>query len=65
VHGLLSIHLKSNDFGIIGGWGECFKKILITLQSDFHRMMTEWLEECHSQLKLEKDSISECIFSLD
>jgi hypothetical protein len=64
VHGLLSIHLKSYDFGIIDEWGECFKKVLITSQSDFHRMMTEQLEECHSQIKAETDFISECVFSL-
>jgi hypothetical protein len=27
-------------------------------------MMTEQLEECHSQIKAETDFISECVFSL-
>jgi hypothetical protein len=29
VHGLLSIHLNSYDFGIIEEWRECLKKILV------------------------------------
>jgi hypothetical protein len=36
----------------------------LTLQTDFHQMTVELLEECHAQIKSQNSSILKCVFRL-
>jgi hypothetical protein len=38
------------------------KDFSLTLQSDFHRMIGDQVQKCHSQIKSYTDSISESVY---